>query len=176
MLPEIGHLLTSDDRLRLATSDPVALVEAVDQLRRLDGAAARTHQRRLGVALLALRRLAEAVDVLTDAAEHAASTMDYRGEVAARVNLGDAYRYGDDLDSAGQQYLRALEVARAHVPELVDFPLQHLGKWHLDAGRLAEARACLREASALRAAKGDPELLASTHAALRATENLSSAP
>lgn len=153
----------------MVATDPDALTEAVERLRAMDSGAGRDDLallRRLGYGLIALGRCAEAVPVLDRAVALASAAGTARAEVAVRINLGDAHRYGGDQRSAGEQYDRALDLARGQVPDLVDFALQHKGKHLIDTGRPEEAVRCLQEALTLRRAKGDPELIRSTVAAL----------
>jgi len=167
-LPNPSRLITLDSRLRMAPTDRPALEALLDDLRgRLSGATdagtASAIQRRLGVGLVALGQFDEAVSTL----EHVvASAPDPRAEVAARVNLGDAFRYADRMTPAEQQYRAARMLAGESVPDLVHFTLQHLGKHLVDAGQYDEARSCLRAALELREAIGDPALIESTRAAL----------
>jgi tetratricopeptide (TPR) repeat protein len=122
--------------------------------------------RMVGSGLTALGDYDAAGQVLEEALDLACQLGDPRAEVAARINLGDALRYADDLDAARTHYESALRLARQSVPDRVDFALQHLGKYHIDAGQGGQAVACLREALQLRQAKGDPDLIRSTVDAL----------
>lgn len=174
-LPEIRDLIGMDAGLRMVPTDRPGLRAAVDvMLDRLGPAPTGDEMpagdrlgllRRAGFGLIALDDLDAAVDLLTEALTLTGG--DAAAEVAVRVNLGDAYRYGGCLDSAAEQYDAALERARANAPALVDLALHHLGKHLIDAGRPAEAIACLQEALALRRQKADATLVASTAAALR---------
>jgi Flp pilus assembly protein TadD len=76
----------------------------------------------------------------------------------------DAVALRAAVDAA--QYEPALAPARRAAPDRVDFALQHYGKHLIDAGRIDEAVACLREALRLRQTKGDPALVESTRNAL----------
>lgn len=95
-----------------------------------------------------------------------------RSVVATELNLGDAYRYAGDLDTADALYRAALDTARSAYPELVDFALQHFGKHLMEKGELAAARTHLQESLQRRIAKGDTELIESTGAAIRRVEML----
>ncbi|WP_206185091.1 phosphotransferase [Thermoactinospora rubra] len=125
--------------------------------------------RQTGCDLLVLGRYGEALDHLDRALELADTG---RRRVAVLVNLGDVYRYSGDAPTAELLYRRALELARDSAPDAVSFPLQHLGKALAEQGRLAEARASLEEALALREAAGDAEPAESTRAALLALDRL----
>jgi tetratricopeptide (TPR) repeat protein len=170
----IEDLITLEERQRVMPTDRAALQRAVDELRSsLDDSNVPSlvpSLRRLGSGLTALREYGEAQRVLERALELASNAGDERAAVAARINLGDAYRYAGDLQSAREHYEIALRHARASVPDLVDFALQHQGKYFIDAGRLDDAAACLREALRLREAKGDPSLVTSTRDALALTQ------
>jgi tetratricopeptide (TPR) repeat protein len=87
-----------------------------------------------------------------------------RERTVATIRLGEALRGAKQLDEAEQLLRTALELD----PDYRDFALQHLGKTPTDAGRFAEAQSCLGEALAMRQAKGDAGLVASTEAALAA--------
>lgn len=169
-LPTVEHLVTLDAAQRMVPVNAEALWAAVGQLQAVDPADDRERlvaSRRLGVALVALGEYADAVDALECAVAIAVRLGDVHAEVAARINLGDAHRYAGRLGPDAEQYTRALNLARTHAPEWVDFALQHIGKHHIDTGEPDQARAYLTEALRLRDAKGDAGLIASTTAALR---------
>lgn len=92
-----------------------------------------------------------------------------RLEMVNCIRLATAYQYAGRHDEAEALFRRALEFAREpeHADRL-DFALQHLGKCLVEMGRLDEAAACFEEALALRRAKGDAGLIASTEQALAA--------
>jgi len=150
-------------------TDRAALRRAVDELRGSLDHADVSSLRRLGSGLTALGEYDEAQQVLARALELAGTGGDQRAEIAARINLGDAHRYAGDLEVARDHYEMALRQAREHVPDLVDFALQHQGKYYIDAGRMDQAAECFREALRLREAKGDPSLIKSTRDALALT-------
>ncbi|GIF23797.1 tetratricopeptide (TPR) repeat protein [Actinoplanes tereljensis] len=160
----VEQLITLDADQRMVPVDAEALRAAVGQLQATGDRGA---LRRIGVALVALGEYAEAVETLERAVSISVRLDDVPAEVAARINLGDAYRYAGRLGPAAEQYSRALRLAKAQAPDRVDFALQHLGKHHIDAGEPDLARACLAEALRLREAKGDAGLIASTIAALK---------
>ncbi|WP_103503052.1 MULTISPECIES: hypothetical protein [unclassified Streptomyces] len=161
-----------DHRLRMVPADPAEFTRRLETAaaelaeERRDGQADFARTRAVGVGLLVLGRLDHARAVLTDASALADTTA---RRIAVTINLADAHRYADTDEgraAAEPLYLRALELARRHVPERVDFALQHLAKHRIDTGRFAEARRLLDEALALRVAAGDAELVASTRQAL----------
>lgn len=90
-----------------------------------------------------------------------------RLEMVNCIRLATAYQYAGCHNKAEALFRRALELAREpeHADRL-DFALQHLGKCLVEMGRLEEATACFEEALALRQAKGDAGLIASTEQAL----------
>jgi tetratricopeptide (TPR) repeat protein len=173
-------LVTLDAGLRAVPTDREALEGAVGEVRAAlrtaeaagDDRAVLARTRELGFGLLVLGDHAAAARLLARAAALADAAGDVRSAVAARVNLGDAHRYAGDHAGAEPVYRRALADARRDAPDRVDFALQHLGKHCTELGRRAEARSLLREALALREAKGDAALIKSTRAALQAAEDL----
>lgn len=169
----MDDLIALDDRLRMVPVDEAALESVVLRLR---GMKDPRSQRHLGIALIALGSYSEAVVVLDRVVRDALSNADRQTEVKARINLGDAFRYHGDMRAARTEYQWAVEQARSSAVDLLDFALQHLGKYYLDAGQKAEATACLWEALRLRKAKGNDALVESTLAALQlaGAEDLSS--
>ncbi|MFD0364288.1 phosphotransferase [Nocardia sp. GCM10030253] len=122
-----------------------------------------------GIDLLLLGRHEDALDHLDRALELADTE---RRRVAVLINLGDVYRYQGDAVIAEILYLRALDLARTDVPEVLSFALQHLGKALAEQNRLDEARKLLAEALMLRSAEADSELVESTRATLNALDDL----
>ncbi|WP_335939819.1 tetratricopeptide repeat protein [Streptomyces sp. PTD5-9] len=120
----------------------------------------------IGIGLVSLGDHHDAQAFLRQALGLATTCGDSRAVIATQLNLGDAYRYGGDTETADALYRGALDAARIRRPELVDFALQHFGKHLMEQGDLVVARARLEEALRLRMAKGDPELIESTQAAL----------
>ena len=169
-MANIADLITLDDRQRVMPTDRAALRRAVDELRSVLDDSDVASLRRLGSGLTALGEHDEAQRVLGRALALATAGGDQRAAIAARINLGDAYRYAGDLDPARDHYAIALRQARAGVPDLVDFALQHQGKYFIDAGRPDDAATCLREALQLRETKGDPSLIKSTRDTLAMIE------
>lgn len=121
--------------------------------------------RQAGVGLIALGDYAAAQQVLAAAVERAETPQQ---QVAALVNLGDAYRYPGRLDAAEPHYRRAIELARTRCPDYVHYTLQHYGKHLIDARRPHLAVDVLTEVLEIRERLGDPALIASTQDALSA--------
>jgi len=153
-----------DERGRMVPQDRTALERAVAELEQADPRDAR-QLRLLGVGLLVLGRLNEAIERLRAALSAAGD--DGGRAVAIHINLADAYRYAGRSDEAEHHYRYALALARAKAPERVHFSLQHLGKQRLDQERIAEARELFREALRHRETLGDLGLVESTRTALR---------
>ncbi|MEU3657884.1 hypothetical protein AB0E67_35100 [Streptomyces sp. NPDC032161] len=99
---------------------------------------------------------------------------DNKQAVAVHINLGDAHRYSGNLVAAEPHYQLALGLAEIHVPGMLSFCLQHLGKQRLDQGRVKEARNLLQTALRQRLAHGDASLVASTRDALRLVDQAES--
>jgi tetratricopeptide (TPR) repeat protein len=159
---QIYNLIAYDDRLRMV---PVDRAELATEVARVRDKGDFGSLRAAGVGLLVLGEYGEASDRLHKALDVAATA----GQTLhTLVNLGDVHRYTGDLAAAEECYEAALDLGRESVPELVDLALQHLGGSLTEQGRLDQARAALDEALALRVAKGDPQLIASTEAALGA--------
>ncbi|WP_165987909.1 tetratricopeptide repeat protein [Streptomyces sp. YIM 98790] len=173
-----GGAVAYDERLRMIPADEPAYRLAAaraeralaDEIRR--GAPTVASLRRAGVRHLVLRELTAARELFSDAAVLAVRLGDPRGETAALIGLGDAYRYGEDYPEAEPCYRKALRIAHERCPELVDFALQHLGTFRMDTGDLDVAEKLLIEALELRRAKGDAGLIASTERALELCESL----
>jgi release factor glutamine methyltransferase len=161
----IDELISMDARERMVPVDAPALRDAVARL--LAGGRALPALRQAGVGLVALGEHTRAQAVLAEALAAAEAGGDAGAEVRVRLNLADAHRYAGRLAPAESLCRRALGIARTRCPELVDFALQHLGKCLIDRGGYPEAVDRLREALALRQAKGDAGLVASTRRALR---------
>ncbi|MEV4111638.1 tetratricopeptide repeat protein [Nonomuraea sp. NPDC049695] len=163
LLQAINQLITYDDRQRMVPSDRDQLTALVDAARAQEPSDY-TSLRALGVGLLVLGEYAAAIDHLNRALD-LADTSGRR--IAASINLADTYRYSGDAATSETLCRAMLALARNEVPEMVYFPLQHLGKTLADLGRTQEAREVLEEALALRMAEDDPELIARSQAALR---------
>lgn len=163
LFQEINQLITYDERQRMVPGDRDRLTTLVNSARAQDPADYTT-MRALGVGLLLLGEHGDAIDHLNRALD-LADTSGRR--IAASINLADAYRYSGDMAASETLCREMVDLARKEVPEMVSFALQHLGRTLIDLGRRQEAREVLHEALALRMAKGDPELIASSQAALR---------
>ncbi|SFC54551.1 Tetratricopeptide repeat-containing protein [Streptomyces aidingensis] len=167
-----------DERLRMVPADgPAYRLAAARTGRALEeerrrGAVTVRSLRRAGTCRLVLRELTAARELFSEAAVLAARLGDVRGEAAALIGLGDAYRYGEDHPEAEPCYRKALRLAHESCPELVDFALQHLAQFRMDTGDPDTAEKLLIEALELRQAKGDPELIAATERALERCESL----
>ena len=176
-LPDLERLSRYDATLRQEPADRPAieaaaatatarLVEAQDSGNLEAALALRGY---LGNARRLLGRTAEAVALLERAVDTARKLGNSRALVANLIRLGEALRYGGHLEAAERRYQAALELVRTQPDVLAGyeaFALQHLGKCRLDQGDPAGAAACFEEALALRRAKGAPDLVASTEAAL----------
>ncbi|MFJ2777007.1 hypothetical protein [Kitasatospora sp. NPDC087315] len=176
----LQHLITQDAGLRMVPTDRSKLTTAVgqlqDDLRALpegaDPARTRVLTRWIGVGQMCLGHHEEALTFLRQSLDLAAASGNTRAVIATGLNLGDAHRYAGDMRTADALYRSALGTARSQHPELVDFALQHTGKYLMERGDLTSAEAHLREALRLRTAKGDTELIGSTQAALSRVELL----
>ncbi|MFJ2777380.1 tetratricopeptide repeat protein [Kitasatospora sp. NPDC087315] len=126
----------------------------------------------VGIGLVSLGDYHDARAFLCQALDLATASGNIRAVIATELNLGDAYRYAGEAETADVLYRKALNTARSRHPELVDFALQHFGKHLMEQGDLVPARAHLREAWRLRIAKGDTGLIESTQAALDRVELL----
>ncbi|GAA3125303.1 MULTISPECIES: tetratricopeptide repeat protein [Nonomuraea] len=162
LFQEINELITYDDRQRMIPTDRDRLAALVTSAR-TENPTDYTTLRALGVGLLVLGEHTAAIDHLNRALAQADTT---RRRIAASLNLADAHRYAGDATTAESLCRATLTLAREEAPEMTCFSLQHLGKALTDLNRDQEARAALQEALAIRTAKGDPNLIASTQAAL----------
>ena len=178
-LPDLAALATFDAGLRQVAHDPPAVEAAIDLARQRldrsetagDGPAVLALLGYLGNGLRILARHDEAVACHRRAVALAVALDRPRTEVAATIRLGEALRNLNAFADAEDVLRRALERIRGNRSDLgayEDFALQHLGKCLTDAGRAAEAVIYLEAALALRHAKADPGLIASTERALRA--------
>lgn len=167
----LQHLITQGVDLRMVPTDRAELTAAVDRLRdELSAGPApdrtRVLTRWIGIAQMSLGNHREARTFLRQSLGLAITCGNVRAVVATELNLGDAYRYADDVRTAETLYRSALHTARSRCPGLLDFALQHFGKHLMERGDLTGARVRLEEALRLRIAKGDTELVDSTRAAL----------
>ncbi|MFI8105962.1 tetratricopeptide repeat protein [Streptomyces sp. NPDC086023] len=170
----LQHLITHGEDLRMTPVNRAQLTTAVAELREelqalpegTTADRARVLARWAGIGLVSLGDYDDAQALLRQALDAAAATGNTRAVIATELNMGDAYRYAGDTETAGIFYRRALDAARIEHPDLVDFALQHLGKHLMERGDLEPARAHLIEAHRLRLAKGDAGLVESTQAVL----------
>jgi tetratricopeptide (TPR) repeat protein len=110
-----------------------------------------------------------AIPLLEEAVAGAQQLGARRLEVVNWIRLATTYQYAGRHDEAEPLFRRAIALARAaEGADRLDFALQHFGKCLVEMGRLDEAIACFEEALALRQAKGDAGLIASTEQALAA--------
>ncbi|MEU8540856.1 tetratricopeptide repeat protein [Streptomyces sp. NPDC048717] len=174
----LQHLIKKDEGLRMVPIDRNQLATAVnglhEELRALptgtDPDRARVLTRWIGIGHMTLGDYPGARTFLRQALDLAAASGNGRAVVAIELNLGDVYRYGGEVETAGGYYRSALASARAQHPDLVDFALQHTAKHLMEKGDLASSHAHLLEALELRIAKGDAELITSTRAAVARVE------
>ncbi|MFF3088606.1 tetratricopeptide repeat protein [Streptomyces nojiriensis] len=176
----LQHLITQNEDLRMIPTDRDQLATAVDEIREdlralpagTDADRTRVLARWIGIGLLSLGNYHDARAFLRQALDLATSSGNTRAVITTELNLGDAYRYAGEAETAHVLYRQALDTAQSQHPELADFALQHFGKHLMEQGDLVLARAHLREAWRLRIAKGDPGLIESTQAALDRVELL----
>ncbi|MFF1799099.1 hypothetical protein ACFVXQ_33635, partial [Kitasatospora sp. NPDC058263] len=143
----LQHLITQDTGLRMVPTDRSKLTTAVgqlqDDLRALpegtDPARTRVLTRWIGVGQMCLGHHEEALTFLRQSLVLAAASGNTRAVIATGLNLGDAHRYAGDMRTADALYRSALGTARSQHPELVDFALQHTGKFLMERGDLAGA-------------------------------------
>ncbi|MBC3839473.1 tetratricopeptide repeat protein [Streptacidiphilus sp. 4-A2] len=103
------NLITHDESGRMVPSDREELARVVAEL--LDGPLDQpVLLRRAGVGLLVLGRRSEAIGLL----ERALALADARLAVVVHINLGDAHRYGGELEDAEPHYRSALWLSRAY--------------------------------------------------------------
>ncbi|MEU6755540.1 tetratricopeptide repeat protein [Streptomyces sp. NPDC046685] len=174
----LQHLITQDENLRMVPTDRDALTSAAAGLREeLRAPATDANRRRMlarwtGIASIALGDYQSARAFLRQALDLATASGNTRSVIATQLNLGDAYRYAGEAQTADTLYRTARDTARAQQPDLLDFALQHYAKHLMERGDLDAARAYLGEALRLRQAKGDAELIESTQAAVDRVEML----
>ena len=175
-LPALEAYATDDERLRQVAHDREAVAAAAAQARAALADARRRGDRGSEVRLLgylgnAMRILGDtdaSLGYLRESAGLARELGDERRELIALIRLGETHRCRDEYDDAERVLRDALGRAEAApaLADYVDFALQHLGKALVDRGEAAAAAECLERALAVRRAKGDPELVASTERAL----------
>ncbi len=176
-LPDLGTFATYGADLRQVPTDVAAIEAALGAAReRLEQARAAGDQPAAlslhgydGNGLRILGRHDQAIAHQERAVALAGTLNRPKAQVVSLIRLGETHRNADNYPEARRCFGDALDRIRANRAELgayEDFALQHLGKCLTDAGRAIEAIPCLEEALALRRTKGDPELIASTEAAL----------
>lgn len=121
----------------------------------------------------ALGNLIEAEMFLTEAVALARKVGDSQREAANLIRLATARQYGGRHADAEAMFREAVALTTSGpASDYEDFALQHLGKCLVEMGRIDEAIACFDRALVLRWMKADPELIASTEAALTAAHAL----
>ncbi|MFD4243281.1 tetratricopeptide repeat protein [Streptomyces sp. NPDC058525] len=176
----LHHHIAHDEGLRMVPADRDQLTGAVEELRaelrglsgKGDGDRRRVLSRWIGVGSVVLGDYKEARTFLRQALDLATASGNSHAVIATEINLGDAYRYGGDAETADAFYRRALAISRSQHPELADFALQHYGKHLMERGEFAAARAHLQEALQLRQAKGDTALIEATQSVMDRVELL----
>lgn len=163
--------------LRHYADDALTVAEAIRDQQRDLGAALEAGDREAELAIRgplsenyrAIGRLSEAV-AHGEAALATARELGKAKAVASNaIRLATAYQYAGRHDEALALFEEASALTR-RLGVLHDFALQHMGKCLAELGRIEEARACFTEALALRRARGDGALIASTEEALAALQ------
>jgi tetratricopeptide (TPR) repeat protein len=169
-LPDLSGLVTMDRRLREVAADRPAVERAANAARERLGDPVLSAAERvatlgyLGNAERILGNHGAAIATLEECVAHAQHLDDANAQATALIRLGEALRCADRAGES-EDLLRAA-VAGTEGGSLHDFALQHLGKCLTDQSRTEEAIAVLEHALRLRQEKGDPDLVASTEAAL----------
>lgn len=185
-LVDLDEMSIQDARLRDVPRDPAVVSAAVERAREAlvdaRGRGDLGEQQHLlgylGNACRLLGRTDDAIAWLTESLSLARATGDARRGLAAVIRLGEVYRCRNDYGKAEALFREALDRTQAasELESLADFALQHLGKCLLDQGESAEAVECLERALALRQAKANPQLIASTERALAHARSARAAP
>lgn len=116
-----------------------------------------------------LGRLDDAIAHLRTARTLARERGDARREITALIRLATALQYHEEHAEADALFRECLAaIARTGERGHEDFAHQHYGKCLVEQGRTVEAVAHFEHALALRQARGDAGLIASTRAALAA--------
>lgn len=129
----------------------------------------------LGTYARLLQRYAESVALLHEALQLSQDLHLKAFEAANLIRLGTSYQYAGDNHRAETLFLQALQLTEqpeAHAYR--DFAWQHLGKFLAEQGMYQEAQNCFLAALELRKSKADPDLIASTQAAISALAALTS--
>jgi tetratricopeptide (TPR) repeat protein len=121
----------------------------------------------------ALGNLVAAEHYLAEAVALARSTGDARREAANLIRLATAMQCDNRHAEAEPLFRAALALTERPAAAMYrDFALQHWAKWLVETGQVPEAVACFEQALALRYAKGDGALIASTEQSLVAAREL----
>lgn len=124
---------------------------------------------RIGEDYRQLGMLDEAIAHLERALELAQTAKAPGLQVPLMLRMATALQHRGEHARAEVMFQDALRRTRDHqvqAVELEDFALQHLGKCLVEMGHHAQARDCFEQALALRLAKGEQGLIASTRQAL----------
>lgn len=159
--------------LRVYADKAAPLVEAIHEQRTDLEAARKEGDEESILALLGplsesyrmLAQLDPAVDYGREALELATKLDKPRQRIANGLRLATALQYRNQQDEALPLFEATLDLARAH-GHLVDFALQHLGKCLVEMDRAGDARPLFEEALALRRARNEDALAASTEEAI----------
>jgi HTH-type transcriptional regulator, pleiotropic regulator of extracellular virulence genes len=128
---------------------------------------------KLGEWYRAVGEYAQAAGILHDGLSLARHHGNVRYEVAMLISLATTRQYSGERVEAMRLFREALEKSQAPgCNDYTDFVWQHMGKCLVELDEIDEAISCFESAYALRAQKGDPELLASTQRALEAARSM----
>lgn len=119
----------------------------------------------LGEAYRSLGRLEQALPYAREAYELAVESSNRKAMISNGLRLATLLQYRNEHAEAEPLFRETLELAR-RMHLLEDFACQHMGKCLAELGQLDEAIACFERALALRAARGEPSLIASSREAL----------
>jgi tetratricopeptide (TPR) repeat protein len=121
----------------------------------------------------ALGDLDHAEQDLAEAVALARFLGDVRREAANLIRLATAIQHAERHAEAEPLFRAALALTEREAAAMYrDFALQHWAKWLVETGNVPEAVACFEQALAIRRAKGDGELIASTERSLAAAREL----
>lgn len=128
---------------------------------------------RIGENQRMLGNIAEAVPLLQEAGHLARKLDDRPREIANMIRLATTLQYLDEHAAADALFRATLEmIDRSGSRDREDFARQHHGRCLAEMGRLDEAIAAFEAALAIRRAKGDAPLIASTECALARARSL----
>ena len=117
----------------------------------------------------------KAVNVLSKALGFMEKADNPKSLAFAYLRLGIAYQYAEDAMNAETFLRKSVEHARGHkLEKILDYCLQHLGKFLIEQGRVRDGLTYLNSALKLRRQKGDAELMRSTRDAIQAAETIES--